>query len=51
MKKLLYIALLSIFFVPFIANAQVKEKIEEAYTLYKTGQYDRSELRPASVTS
>lgn len=42
MKKLLYIALFCLFSVPFIANAQVKEKIEEAYALYKTGQYDQA---------
>lgn len=42
MKKLLQIALFCLFSVPFIAHAQVKEKIEEAYTLYKTGQYDEA---------
>lgn len=42
MKKLLYILIFSVFSMPFIASAQVKEKIEEAYTLYKTGQYDEA---------
>ena len=50
MKKLLYIALFCFLSVPFIANAQVKEKIEEAYTLYKTGQFDEAASAIDKVT-
>lgn len=42
MKKLIYIALICIFSVPLVVCGQVNEKIQEAYTLYKSGNLDKA---------